>query len=56
MTFTPEPLKPESWGLAVGGPDEASEYFAECGPVWRSTPGAIEWLSRLTATLPANDG
>ena len=42
--------------LTVGGPDEASEYFAECGPVWRSTPGAIEWLSKLTATLPANEG
>ena len=46
----------EMFWRTVGDPDEASEYFAECGPVWRITSGAIEWLSKLTATLPANDG
>src|SRR5271169_3846610 len=41
--------------ITVGGPDEATEYVAECGLAWRSTPGAVEWLSEITATLPAND-
>ena len=41
--------------ITVGGPDEATEYVAECGLAWRSTPGAVEWLCKITATLPAND-
>ena len=39
--------------ITVGGPDEATEYVAECGPAWRSTPGAVEWLSKILATLTA---
>ena len=42
--------------ITVGGPDEATEYVAECGPAWHSTPGAVEWLTKIIATLPANDG
>jgi hypothetical protein len=41
--------------ITVGGPDEASEYVAACGPACRDTPGAVEWLSKITASLPAND-
>jgi tetratricopeptide (TPR) repeat protein len=45
----------DSGYITVGGPDEATEYVAECGPAWHGTPGAVEWLSKLAATLSAND-
>ena len=37
--------------ITMGGADEASCYAADFGPAWRGTPGAIEWLTRFTATL-----
>jgi hypothetical protein len=41
--------------ITVGGADEATEYVAECGPAWHGTPGAVEWLTKIVAALPAND-
>ena len=37
--------------ITMGGEDEAAEYVLESGPVWRTTPGAIEWLTRVTAGM-----
>jgi tetratricopeptide (TPR) repeat protein len=35
--------------LTIGGADEATEYTTECGSVWRSTPGAVEWLANAAS-------
>ena len=37
--------------ITLGGEDEAGEYAKDNGAVWRATPGAIEWLTRVTSTL-----
>jgi tetratricopeptide (TPR) repeat protein len=37
--------------ITMGGPDEATYYVTECGPAWHRTPGAVTWLTKLTATL-----
>jgi len=55
LAGTASPVFSDGDYITVGGPDEATEYVAECGLAWRSTPGAIEWLSKITAHLPAND-
>jgi tetratricopeptide (TPR) repeat protein len=55
LAGTASPVVSDSGYITVGGPDEATEYVAECGPAWHGTPGAVEWLSKLAATLPAND-
>jgi tetratricopeptide (TPR) repeat protein len=56
LAGTASSVIPEGDYITVGGPDEATEYVAECGPAWRATPGAVEWLTKIIATLPANDG
>ncbi len=56
LAGTASPVVSEGDYITVGGPDEATEYVAECGPAWRGTPGAVEWLTKIVATLPANDG
>ena len=38
--------------VTMGGPDEATYYVNEFGPAWRRTPGAVEWLVKITSTLP----
>jgi tetratricopeptide (TPR) repeat protein len=39
--------------ITIGGSDEATDYVRECGPAWRKTPGAIEWLTTAgIAALP----
>jgi len=37
--------------VTMGGPDEATYYVTECGAAWHRTPGAVAWLTKLTATL-----
>lgn len=37
--------------ITMGGQDEAGEYAMENGRAWQATPGAIEWLARVTASL-----
>jgi len=37
--------------VTMGGPDEATYYVTECGAAWHRTPGAVVWLTKLTATL-----
>lgn len=37
--------------ITMGGQDEAGEYTMENGRAWQATPGAIEWLARVTASL-----
>jgi len=39
------PLRPSSY-ITMGGEDEAQEYVRSCGPAWRRTTGALEWLER----------
>jgi hypothetical protein len=55
LAGTASPVVSDSGYITVGGPDEATDYVAECGPAWHGTPGAVEWLSKLAPTLPAND-
>ena len=55
LAGTASPVISDGDYITVGGPDEATEYVAECGLAWRSTPGAVEWLCKITATPPAND-
>jgi tetratricopeptide (TPR) repeat protein len=55
LAGTASPVISEGDYITVGGPDEATEYVAECGPAWHGTPGAIEWLTKIIAALPAND-
>ena len=38
--------------VTVGGEDEATHYVNEFGPAWHRTPGAVEWLAKITSTLP----
>lgn len=49
-------IKPPVFGdsgyVTMGGPDEATYYFTEFGPAWHRTPGAVEWLTKITSTLP----
>lgn len=49
--------KLEEFGVLVGGDDQAWIYREDMREVWRSTPGALEWLKRAakTARKPARD-
>ena len=51
LAGTKRPVATDSGYLTVGGADEASYYVADFGPAWRRTPGAVEWLTRIAATL-----
>jgi tetratricopeptide (TPR) repeat protein len=55
LAGTASPVISDNDYITVGGPDEATEYVAECGPAWHGTPGAVEWLIKIIAALPAND-
>jgi hypothetical protein len=55
LAGTVSPVVSDNDYITVGGADEATEYVAECGPAWHSTPGAVEWLTKIVAALPAND-
>ena len=55
LAGTSSPVISDGDYITVGGPDEATGYVAECGPAWHGTPGAVEWLTKMVATLPAND-
>ena len=35
--------------VTMGGADEAAWYVEECGPAWRTTPGAVAWLNEHAA-------
>ena len=35
--------------LTMGGEDEAAHYFQEWGFEWITTPGAIDWLTKIAA-------
>lgn len=37
--------------ITMGGEDEAGEYVSDNSKAWRATPGAIEWLTQVTASL-----
>jgi hypothetical protein len=37
--------------VTLGGEDEAAHYAEESGSAWRNTPGALEWLIRITAGM-----
>jgi tetratricopeptide (TPR) repeat protein len=53
LAGTASPVISEGDYITVGGPDEATEYVAECGPAWHGTPGAVEWLTKTIAALPS---
>ena len=52
LAGTKPPVFEDSGYVTVGGPDEATYYFTEFGPAWHRTPGAVEWLAKITSTLP----
>ena len=37
--------------ITLGGENEASKYVEDFGRAWKRTPGAINWLSKVTASL-----
>jgi hypothetical protein len=42
--------KPSTSGyLTMRGADEAAHYFEEWGFEWVTTPGAIDWLTKIAA-------
>jgi tetratricopeptide (TPR) repeat protein len=42
--------KPSTTGyLTMGGEDEAAHYFAQWGFDWLTTPGAVDWLTKIAA-------
>jgi tetratricopeptide (TPR) repeat protein len=44
--------KPSTSGyLTVGGEDEAAHYVEEWGFDWHTTPGAIDWLTKIAAEM-----
>jgi hypothetical protein len=55
LASTASPMVSDNDYITVGGLDEATEYVAECGPARHVTPGAVEWLTKITAILPSND-
>jgi hypothetical protein len=55
LAGTASPVISDGDYITVGGPDEATAYVAECGPAWHGAPGAVEWLIKIIAALPAND-
>jgi tetratricopeptide (TPR) repeat protein len=52
LAGTKPPVFGDSGYVTMGGPDEATYYFTEFGPAWHCTPGAVEWLTKITSTLP----
>lgn len=52
LAGTKPPVLSESGYITLGGPDEATDYVADCGPAWHGTPGAVTWLTKTVATLP----
>jgi hypothetical protein len=39
--------------INMGGPHEATDYVAGCGPALHGTPGAVEWLTNQNSCCPA---
>ena len=50
---TKPPMGADLGYITMGGVDEATHYFVECGPAWHRTPGAVAWLTRITAKPPS---
>lgn len=42
--------------ITMGGEDEAGEYVSSNGPAWHATPGAIDWVTRVTQNLAPKPG
>ena len=55
LAGTASPVISDNDYITAGGPDEATAYVTECGPAWHGTPGAVEWLTKIIATVPGND-
>jgi hypothetical protein len=39
--------------ITMGGEDEAAHYLEEWGFEWLTTPGAIDWLTKIATELPS---
>lgn len=52
LAGTKPPVFGDSGYVTMGGPDEATYYFTEFGLAWHRTPGAVEWLAKITSILP----
>lgn len=51
LAGTEPPMPSKSGYITLGGPDEATDYVAECGSAWHRTPGAVAWLTKTVAGL-----
>jgi tetratricopeptide (TPR) repeat protein len=52
LAGTRPPLFEDSDYVTMGGPDEATYYVTEFGAAWHRTPGAVDWLVKITSALP----
>ena len=39
--------------VTIGGEDEAARYVDEWGFDWVTTPGAVDWLTKIAADMPS---
>jgi tetratricopeptide (TPR) repeat protein len=51
LSGTRKALPPVGDYITIGGEDEAAHYAEENGAAWQSAPGAVEWLTKVTANL-----
>jgi tetratricopeptide (TPR) repeat protein len=51
LSGTRKALPPVGDYITIGGEDEAAHYVEENGAAWQSAPGAVEWLTKVTANL-----
>lgn len=51
LSGTKKPKPSTSGYLTVGGEDEAAHYVEEWGFDWHTTPGAIDWLTKIAAEM-----
>lgn len=52
LAGTRPPLFEDSDYVTMGGPDKATYYVTEFGAAWHRTPGAVDWLVKITSALP----
>jgi hypothetical protein len=53
LAGTESPVTSDNGYINMGGPHEATDYVAGCGPALHGTPGAVEWLTNQNSCCPA---
>lgn len=52
LTGAKPPVLRDDGYMTMGGPEEATYYFTECGVAWHRTPGVIPWLTSVVSAPP----